>query len=81
MPQPSRYPILFFNYTVRNGSRLDQTKFRLSFNNPFDQHNITSITQVAKGAVYLLGPGDSLGLLAGRSVTLTVTWGFSPKGC
>lgn len=78
--EPFNVTNLFFNYTVRNGSRLDQTKFRLSFNNLFDQHNITSITQVAKGAVYLPGPGDSLGLLPGRSVTLTVTLGFSPKG-
>jgi iron complex outermembrane receptor protein len=31
----------FFNYTLRNGGRFDQTKIRLSFNNLFDQHNIT----------------------------------------
>jgi iron complex outermembrane receptor protein len=39
----------FFNYTLRNGGRFDQTKFRLSFNNIFDQHNITgdSITGTA----------------------------------
>lgn len=32
---------LFFNYTIRNGGRFDQTKIRLSFNNLFDQHSIT----------------------------------------
>jgi iron complex outermembrane receptor protein len=39
----------FFNYTLRNGGRFDQTKFRLSFNNIFDQHSITgdSITGTA----------------------------------
>ncbi|HEY4380471.1 MAG TPA: TonB-dependent receptor [Acidobacteriaceae bacterium] len=33
---------MFFNYTIRGGSRFDQTKIRLSFNNLFNQHNITS---------------------------------------
>jgi iron complex outermembrane receptor protein len=32
----------FFNYTIRNGSRFDQTKIRLSFNNLFNQSNVTS---------------------------------------
>jgi iron complex outermembrane recepter protein len=32
---------LFVNYTIRGGSRFDQTKVRLSFNNLFGEHNIT----------------------------------------
>jgi iron complex outermembrane receptor protein len=32
---------LFLNYTVRGGSHFDNTKFRLSFNNLLDSHNIT----------------------------------------
>jgi len=32
---------LYLNYTVRSGSRFDQTKIRLSFNNIFDSHNLT----------------------------------------
>jgi iron complex outermembrane receptor protein len=71
---------VFFNYTIRKGSQLDQTKFRLSVNNLFDNHNITSLTQAAKGNVYLPGAGDTLGLMPGRSVSLTVTLGYSPKG-
>jgi iron complex outermembrane recepter protein len=71
---------LFFNFTLRNRSRFDQTKFRFSVNNLFDQHNITSVTQVAKGPLYVPGPGDTLGMLPGRSVTLTITFGYSPKG-
>jgi iron complex outermembrane receptor protein len=71
---------LFFNFTLRNTSRLDQTKFRLSVNNLFDHHDITSLTQVVKGPVFTPGPGDTLGLLPGRSVTLTITFGYSPKG-
>ena len=34
----------FINYTIRNGSRFDQTKIRLSFNNIFDSHNVTTVT-------------------------------------
>lgn len=32
---------LFLNYTIRSGGRFDDTKFRLSFNNIFNEHNIT----------------------------------------
>jgi iron complex outermembrane recepter protein len=70
---------LFFNYTVRNGSRLDQSKVRLSFNNLFDQHNFTTVTQAASGPNYVPGPADTLGILPGRSVVLSVTLGYSPK--
>ena len=34
----------FLNYTLRTGGHFDQTKFRLSFNNLFDQHSITGDT-------------------------------------
>ena len=33
---------IFLNYTIRNGSHFDQTKFRLSINNLLNQHSITS---------------------------------------
>jgi iron complex outermembrane receptor protein len=69
----------FFNYTIRKSSHLAQTKLRLSVNNLFDQHNITSVTQATKGAVYAPGPDDTLGMLPGRSVTLTVTLGYAPR--
>jgi len=35
----------YLNYTVRNGSRFDQTKIRLSVNNLFDWHSQTGLTQ------------------------------------
>jgi iron complex outermembrane receptor protein len=40
---------MFLNYTIRNGSHFDQTKFRLSLNNLLNQHSITgeSITGTA----------------------------------
>jgi iron complex outermembrane recepter protein len=69
----------FVNYTIRNGSRFDQTKLRFSANNLFDQHNITSVTQAATSTTYVPGSGDTLGLLPGRSFTLSVTFGISPR--
>ncbi|HWX41232.1 MAG TPA: hypothetical protein VN345_08790 [Blastocatellia bacterium] len=41
---------------------------------------ITSVTQAAKGPVFLPGPNDSLQLLPGRSITMTVTLGIAPRG-
>lgn len=89
---------LFFNYTVRSGGRLDQTKIRLSFNNLFDSHNITAdkiagsaVTQnlTANGTTYVdpfntngqtpINGGDNISALPGRSVMLSVTFGFAPK--
>jgi iron complex outermembrane receptor protein len=35
----------YLNYTLRSGSRFDQTKIRLSVNNLFDLHSVTGITQ------------------------------------
>jgi iron complex outermembrane receptor protein len=35
----------YVNYTIRSGSRFDQTKIRLSVNNLFDLHSVTGITQ------------------------------------
>ena len=70
---------LFFNYTVRGDSMFNGTKVRLSFNNLLDAHNITSVTQAATVQAYTPGAGDTLGLLPGRSVTLSVTFGFKPK--
>jgi iron complex outermembrane receptor protein len=70
----------YFNYIIRNGSRFDQTKFRLSINNVFDAHNIFGDQQAfATTATYKTGPGDLLSLVPGRSVALTVTFGLSTK--
>ena len=69
---------LFFNFTVRKGSFFDQSKLRLSFNNLFDTRATTSLTPVSTGAVYVPNSGDTLGLLAGRSVTVSFVIGLSP---
>lgn len=70
---------MYFNYTVRNGSHFDQTKLRLSFNNLFNQHNITGVSTAASSQTFTPAAGDALTLLPGRSITLSVTFGYSPK--
>jgi iron complex outermembrane recepter protein len=68
---------LYFNYVVRNGSHFDPTKFRLSFNNLFNERGIIGDAQAAPGSAYLASGADQLVLLPGRSISLTVTLGFS----
>ncbi len=70
---------LFFNYTVRGGSRFDGTKLRLSLNNLFDARNITSVTAANSGTTFVPASGDTLGLLPDRSITLSVMFGLGPK--
>lgn len=70
---------LFFNYTVRTGSRFDQTKLKLSFNNLFNTDTTTGIAQAAKANTYTPGPNDNLTLTPPRSVTLTITLGVGSR--
>jgi len=51
----------------------------LSFNNLFDTRQITSLTPGLSGATYKADPSDTLGLLAGRSVTVSFVIGLSPR--
>ncbi len=69
----------YLNYNLRNGSRFDQTKFRISINNLLDNHNIVGDQQALAGAAYIVGSGDYLQLLPGRSVTMSIIVGFSPR--
>ena len=39
---------LFLNYTLHNSGHFDNTKFRLSFNNIFDSHNVTGDSVATK---------------------------------
>ena len=75
---------LFLNYTIRNSSKFDQSKIKLSFNNLLDLHNVVDIG-AANGVnsnlqLYTPDPGDTMELLPGRSVMVTFQMGFSPKG-
>jgi iron complex outermembrane recepter protein len=80
---------LFLNYTVRNDSLFDRTHFALALNNLFDTRNIVQIGSFGNKAVALPGStylattalsgGDLLTQTPGRSITLTVTFGYTPK--
>jgi len=70
---------VYFNYVLRNGSRWEQTKFRLSVNNVFNSRGIVGVQQTATGPAYSPGASDLLALLPGRSITLTISPGYSPK--
>lgn len=69
---------LFFNYTIKQASFLRGTKFRLGFNNLFDQHNIVGVTP-ASTKTSLPQDGDFVTLMAGRSISISMTFGYAPK--
>ena len=69
----------FINFTVRNGSHLDQTKLRFSVNNLFDTRQAVGVNQGATGATYTQSPNDILTLLPGRSIMVTAIFGFAPR--
>jgi iron complex outermembrane receptor protein len=73
----------FLNYTLRNGSKFDQSKIKLSFNNLFDNHDIVDISPAnsVTNSLELYAPSgsDTTQLLPGRSVMVTFQLGFSPK--
>ena len=73
---------LFLNYTLRSGSKFDQSKIRLSFNNLFNNNNIAGVTAASAGtaAVPFVANGmDMLTTVPGQSVMATFQFGFSPK--
>jgi iron complex outermembrane recepter protein len=74
---------LFLNYTVRRGSRFDQSKIKLSINNLFDNHDIVSVgaANAVSGSLVAYTPSssDTLQLLPGRSVMVTFQFGFAPR--
>ncbi|MBI3399777.1 MAG: TonB-dependent receptor [Acidobacteria bacterium] len=69
---------LFVNYTLRGSTPFSQSKVRLSVNNLFDRHYITGVNP-AGTKTSAPAPGDVLTIMAGRSVSLTFTVGFSPR--
>ena len=69
---------LYLNYTIKQNSRLRGTKFRLAFNNLFNDHTIVGVTP-ASTKTSVAAPGDFLSLMAGRSVSVAVTFGYAPK--
>ncbi len=71
---------LFVNYTLgRGASHFARTKIRFSVNNLFDKHNIVAVTP-ASTKTSVPAPGDTLIMLPSRSVAVTFTVGFNPRG-
>jgi iron complex outermembrane receptor protein len=74
---------LFFNYTVRNGSRFSNSKIKFSVNNLFDNHDVVGISpnnDVTGSLVpYTPDPQDQLLLLPARSFMISFQLGFSPR--
>ena len=69
---------LFFNYTVRGSSRLAQSRIRLAVNNLTDSHAITAVS-AASTKSNAPAAGDILTLMSGRSVSVSMTVGVSPR--
>jgi iron complex outermembrane receptor protein len=69
---------VYLNYTVKQQSWLRGSKIRLSVNNLLDKHSIVGITP-ASTATSVAAPGDVLTLLAGRSISITITGGYAPR--
>src|SRR5215467_8254348 len=69
---------LFVNYQLRGSSRLQATRIRFAVNNLTDSHAITGVTP-ASTASNLAAAGDILTLMSGRSVSVSLTIGYSAK--
>jgi len=76
--QPFNVTNLFLNYTIRGDSTLRGTKIRFGVNNLFDNHSIVGIAP-ASTASNLPAAGDVLTLLPGRSLSISVTFGYAPR--
>jgi iron complex outermembrane receptor protein len=69
---------LFFNYTIKGSSRLSQSRVRLAVNNLTDSHAITAVVPAStKSNAPALG--DILTLMAGRSVSVSLSVGVGGR--
>jgi len=69
---------VFVNYQVRKLAALQNTRIRFAVNNLTDSHAITGVTP-ASASSNLPAAGDILTLMSGRSVSVSVTVGYSPR--
>ena len=75
----------YFNYTIRNGSHLDQTALRFSVNNLFNSDNTVNVVPAVLGGTYtpstnVMDQADILTFLPGRSFAISLTFGYDPHG-
>jgi iron complex outermembrane receptor protein len=69
---------LFVNYTVGGSSMLANSRIRLAVNNLTDSHAVTGVSFASKKSS-APSPDDVLTMMAGRSVSVALTVGVSPK--
>ena len=69
---------LFVNYTLGGISIFRSSRIQLGVNNLFDQHRILGVSPATTKTSQPL-PGDLLNLEPGRSVALTITFGYAPN--
>ena len=73
---------LFFNYTLPTNSFFKGSKVKLSFNNPFDFHDVVGLSpgvSATDAAPYVQSGSDQLQLLPGRSVMVTFEVALTPR--
>jgi iron complex outermembrane receptor protein len=69
---------LYVNYTIKNHSEFSQTKIKFSINNLTNNESIVGVPTPASSKIYTPSAGDILTILAGRSISLALTFGYSP---
>ena len=69
---------MFVNYQLGGSSKLSNTRVRFAVNNLTDSHAITAVTPASIKS-NAPAAGDILTLMGGRSVSVSLTVGFSPR--
>jgi iron complex outermembrane receptor protein len=69
---------VFVNYQLRGLSQFQNTRIRFAVNNLTDSHAITGVTPASVNS-NTPAAGDILTLMSGRSVSVSLTLGFSPR--
>jgi len=75
---PFQITNVFVNYQFRGSSPLRNSRIRFAVNNLTDSHAITGVTP-ASTTSNAPAAGDILTLMSGRSVSVSLTIGYSPK--
>jgi len=69
---------VFVNYQLGGSSKLSNTRIRFAVNNLIDSHAITAVTPASVNS-NSPAAGDILTLMGGRSVSVSLTVGVSPR--
>src|SRR5262245_59279659 len=69
---------LFVNYTLHGVGHFSQSRIRFAINNLTENHAITAVTPASVNS-NLPAAGDVLTLMAGRSVSIAFTIGYSRR--